>query len=62
MSEKNTMGRRQTLKLIAAAGFASFSGALLADIKQSIGAMIPGEGWVEASGVKGEFDGTHHHL
>ena len=58
MSEKKTMGRRQSMKLIAAAGFASFSGALLAGNKQSIGAMIPGEGWVEASGVKGEFDGT----
>ncbi|MCP4008819.1 MAG: twin-arginine translocation pathway signal protein, partial [Proteobacteria bacterium] len=52
------MDRRQSVKLIAAAGFVSFSGALLADKKQSIGAIIPGEGWVEASGVKGEYDGT----
>ncbi len=58
MSEKKMMDRRQSVKLIAAAGFVSFSGALLADKKQSIGAIIPGEGWVEASGVKGEYDGT----
>ncbi len=58
MSDRKMIGRRQSMKLIAAAGFVSFSGALLADKKQSIGAMIPGEGWVEASGVKGEFDGT----
>lgn len=58
MSERKTMGRRQSIKFIAAAGFTSFSGVLLASNKQSIGAIIPGKGWVEASGVKGEFDGT----
>lgn len=58
MSKKKTMGRRQSIKFIAAAGFASFSGALLANNKQSIGAIIPGKGWVEASGEKNEFDGT----
>lgn len=51
--------RRQSIKLLAATGLASFSGALLADApKQGIGAMIPGKGWVKASEVMGEHDGT----
>jgi len=58
MSDMKTTGRRQSLKILAAVGFTSFSGALMASEKQSIGAMIPGKGWVEASGEKCEHDGT----
>ena len=57
MSDMKMLARRQSLKILAAAGFTSFSGALLAD-QHGIGAMIPGKGWVEASDVKGEHDGT----
>lgn len=57
MSDKPTMDRRLAMKMLAATGIAGFSAASLAANK-SIGAMVPGVGWVTASGKKGEHDGT----
>ncbi len=58
MSDK-TISRRQSIKILAAVGASAFSGVSLAGgNKKSIGAMIPGKGWVKATGVKCEHDGT----
>lgn len=60
MSNKNKMNRRQAIKLLAGTGIAGFStiafNAVAGD--KSIGAMIPGKGWVKASGEQCEHDGT----
>jgi len=58
MSEQTKMDRRQAMKMLAATGLAGFSGIALAASQKSIGAMIPGKGWVEASGEKCAGDGT----
>jgi copper chaperone NosL len=57
MSSK-PIDRRQAMKMIAAAGFAGFSSVTLAGPQKHVGAMIPGKGWVNASGERGEHDGT----
>ena len=60
MSEQTKMDRRQAIKLLAGTGIAGFStiafNAVAGD--KSIGAMVPGKGWVEASGEKCAGDGT----
>jgi len=58
MQNKTDEGRRQMMKMLAGAGLASFSGLALAASQKSIGVIIPGKGWVTASGQKCEGDGT----
>ena len=59
MSFEKKIDRRQSIKILAALGATGASGWALADSHgKGIGAMIPGEGWVKASGEKGEHDGT----
>ena len=59
MPVKKKIDRRQSIKILAALGVTSASGWALAEGQgKGIGAMIPGEGWVKASGEKGEHDGT----
>ena len=59
MSFKKSISRRQSIRILAALGATGASGWALADGHgKGIGAMIPGQGWVKASGEKGEFDGT----
>ncbi len=58
MSNRKTISRRQSIKILAAVGATGLSTAALAGPNKGIGAMIPGKGWVKASGVKGEHDGT----
>ncbi|MCU7843075.1 MAG: nitrous oxide reductase accessory protein NosL [Candidatus Thiodiazotropha sp. (ex Monitilora ramsayi)] len=50
------MERRQLLKLLSAAGLAGLSGSVLAG--PGVGVMVPGKGWVKASGEKCMGDGT----
>lgn len=56
MSEEKKIGRRDMMKMLAALGFGGMATA--ASAGPGIGAMIPGKGWVKASGEKGELDGT----
>lgn len=60
MSNNSKMDRRQAIKLLAGTGIAGFStiafNAVAGD--KSIGAMIPGKGWVNASSEKCAHDGT----
>ncbi len=58
MSDKPIMDRRQAMKLLAAGGLAGFSSITLAAANSGVGAMVPGKGWVTASGEKCEHDGT----
>ncbi|MCG8427240.1 MAG: nitrous oxide reductase accessory protein NosL [Chromatiales bacterium] len=60
MSEKTTFNRRQAMKMLAVGGLAGLSSLTVAAPAGSkpIGAMIPGKGWVPASGERGEHDGT----
>ncbi len=58
MSEKTVIDRRQAMKMLAASGLAGFSAISFAAANSGPGAMIPGKGWVTASGEKGEHDGT----
>lgn len=57
MCDETKLDRRQMMKMLMATGFAGFSGLSVASGK-SIGAMVPGVGWVTASGEKSEHDGT----
>ncbi len=57
MSEKTVVDRRQAMKMLAAGSLASFSAVSFA-AGGGVGAMVPGKGWVMASGEKGEHDGT----
>ncbi len=56
MNENQKINRRIMMKAVAAVGLGGFTGVSLAD--SNIGAMIPGKGWVKASGQKCEGDGT----
>lgn len=58
MSKEIEIGRRQAIKLLTGATVAGFTGISLAAPKGDIGAMIPGIGWVNASGEKCQQDGT----
>ena len=57
MSDRATFDRRQAMKILAVSGLAGFSGISLAAAK-GVGVMVPGKGWVTASGEKCEGDGT----
>ncbi len=50
--------RRQAVKLLMTTGLASFSAITLATSRKGVGVMIPGTGWVPASGERCEGDGT----
>jgi copper chaperone NosL len=56
MSEENNIDRRRMMKMLAAVGLGSVTGVAAA--ASDIGAMIPGTGWVKASGAQCEGDGT----
>jgi len=56
MSEEKKIGRRDMMKMLAALGFGGVATA--ASAGPGIGAMIPGKGWVKATGEKGDLDGT----
>jgi nitrous oxide reductase accessory protein NosL len=58
MSEKTAINRRQAMKMLAASSLAGFSTISFAAANSGPGAMIPGKGWVTASGEKCEHDGT----
>jgi nitrous oxide reductase accessory protein NosL len=62
MTSKIKSGRRQAMKVLAAAGLGGFSVACAATPKATaaskIGAMIPGKGWVSASTEQCSNDGT----
>jgi copper chaperone NosL len=56
MSEKHSNDRRDMMKAIAAIGLGGFTFTAMAD--SNVGAMIPGKGWVKASGKSCDGDGT----
>ncbi len=56
MSEEKKIDRRDMMKMLAALSFGGMATA--ASAGPGIGAMIPGKGWVKATGEKGELDGT----
>ncbi|MCU7806608.1 MAG: nitrous oxide reductase accessory protein NosL [Candidatus Thiodiazotropha sp. (ex Semelilucina semeliformis)] len=56
MAEETKLQRRQMLKMLSAAGLAGLSGSVLAG--PGVGVMVPGKGWVKASGEKCMGDGT----
>lgn len=56
MHEEEKINRRNMLKMLAAAGFGSF--AVSASATPGIGAMVPGKGWVKATGESCHGDGT----
>ncbi|MEJ2621736.1 MAG: nitrous oxide reductase accessory protein NosL [Candidatus Thiodiazotropha sp.] len=56
MSEASNKERRNLLKLLSAAGLTGLSGGALAG--QGVGVMVPGKGWVKASGESCDGDGT----
>ncbi|MCG7962030.1 MAG: nitrous oxide reductase accessory protein NosL [Candidatus Thiodiazotropha taylori] len=56
MSEASNKERRNLLKLLSAAGLTGLAGGALAG--QGVGVMVPGKGWVEATGASCDGDGT----
>jgi nitrous oxide reductase accessory protein NosL len=56
MSNEKNLDRRNMLKMLSAASLASLSGSALAGT--GVGVMVPGKGWVEASGAVCDGDGT----
>ncbi len=58
MSKVSAVDRRQAIKLLTGASIAGFTGIGFAAPKGGIGAIIPGVGWVKASGERNEHDGT----
>ena len=56
MSEEKKIDRRDMMKMLAALGLGGMASAATAG--PGIGAMIPGKGWVKATGEKGPMDGT----
>lgn len=55
MSKQQNIDRRKMMKALAAIGLGGFASVSTAG---SIGAMVPGKGWVKSSGEKCEGDGT----
>lgn len=51
-------GRRDALKLLGALGIAGLAGSAHAFGQRSVGALIPGRGWISASGEACPSDGT----
>lgn len=58
MSRSKLLDRRQAIKLMAATGAVGFSGGALAAAGKTIGAMVPGVGWVKRTGEACGGDGT----
>jgi nitrous oxide reductase accessory protein NosL len=58
MCEYHDHGRRNTLKLLGALGIAGLAGSAHAAGQGSVGALVPGKGWVTASGEACPGDGT----
>ncbi len=58
MCDQNDHGRRDVLKLLGALGVAGIVGTAAAAEPAPIGALIPGKGWVPASGTACAGDGT----
>jgi len=60
MSKEKTIDRRHAIKLLAGTSMAGFSAMAFNAIAggEGVGAMIPGKGWVEASGNRCDHDGT----
>ncbi|MBA1443822.1 MAG: nitrous oxide reductase accessory protein NosL [Chromatiales bacterium] len=56
MSEEKKIDRRDMMKMLAAVGLGGL--AATATAGQGIGVMVPGKGWVKASGEKCFGDGT----
>ncbi|WP_275098936.1 nitrous oxide reductase accessory protein NosL [Sedimenticola hydrogenitrophicus] len=56
MCEEKMLDRRGVLKLLAVAGLGSLAGPVVAG--PGVGAMVPGKGWVKASGEACQGDGT----
>ena len=56
MTEDNKINRRSMMKVLATAGVGGFSGLALAG--SHVGVIMPGKGWVKASGEKCAGDGT----
>lgn len=56
MCEEKKLDRRGVLKLLAVAGLGSLAGPVVAG--PGVGAMVPGKGWVKASGEACQGDGT----
>jgi nitrous oxide reductase accessory protein NosL len=56
MCENHDHGRRDVLKLLGALGVAGIAGPAAAG--GSVGALVPGKGWIAASGQGCEGDGT----
>jgi len=55
MTKQNNPERRKALKILAAVGLGGFAGAAAGS---NIGVMMPGKGWIKATGAKCEGDGT----
>jgi nitrous oxide reductase accessory protein NosL len=59
MTEHDTTGRRGALKVLAALGLGSLGGGLAGVLRAAEpGALVPGRGWLRASGAACEGDGT----
>jgi len=58
MGPKTNAGRRQAIKLLAAAGLTGFTGLGLAEGRKGVGVILPGKGWISATGQRCEGDGT----
>lgn len=58
MCDNHDHGRRDALKLLGALGIAGLAGSAHASGHDSVGALIPGKGWVTASGGACPSDGT----
>lgn len=58
MCDHHDEGRRQTLRRLAALSLTGFAESVLAADAPGVGALIPGKGWVAASGQACEGDGT----
>ena len=58
MCDNHDHGRRDALKLLGAFGIAGLAGSVQASGHGSVGALIPGQGWIAASGEVCPSDGT----
>ncbi|MEA3277604.1 MAG: nitrous oxide reductase accessory protein NosL [Pseudomonadota bacterium] len=58
MCDNQNNGRREALKMLAVLGLTGIAGTARAAESSPVGAMIPGKGWVPASGEACSGDGT----
>lgn len=56
MSEHKNINRRSAMKMLAAIGLGGMAGSVAAGT--GVGVMVPGKGWVKATGKTCEGDGT----